>query len=213
MKKLLWFCFLVLMGWACNGTNDDSLGHFDSDGDDSTGDDDTGTGDSGDDDSSDSAGDDDAPAGKYTLETGLFELTIEMCQVNTCENAQGYGIHVHVGDRTPMELQTDGANIEANVDGMPFSGARTGDQFTLTGGMVMPLGTSQGMDCDLWVDATLDGELDADNHFSYAVAAQFTEYSGKDCGLYIGPSGIIPALPCDQAWDGLGYRVGDLKTN
>ena len=136
------------------------------------------------------------------LINGTWALNIAEALVNDCENDEGQGIHIHVGEDTLTEWTTDGGCVDMVSDPgseqeMPWTGTSDGATVDLTGKLQIAFGT-----CVTEVTAELDGALLDANTMDYTIAATFDvfrEDSPDACDfLQWGP------LPCDNAWQGRG---------
>ncbi len=138
------------------------------------------------------------------LANGTWALNIAEALVNDCENDEGQGIHIHVGEDTLTEWTTDGSCIDMISDPgseqeMPWSGTSDGTTVALTGSLEISFGT-----CVSQVTALLDGTLLDDKTMDYKIEATFIAYeelSPDACDLIVWP------LPCDNAWQGRGTWI------
>ncbi|MFH1467418.1 MAG: hypothetical protein ABIO70_23745 [Pseudomonadota bacterium] len=167
----------------------------------------------GDKDTADTAMDDTGPGDTvpdgYVLEDGRYTLDIDEVVFNHCENDVGHGLHIHLGETTPVQITQVGTSLSATSDPgsdaeMPMIGTTDGATFDLAGDVELSVGT-----CVLNIHAILSGTLTADSAFDYRMDATLDikeELSPDACSYIIGDGEehTFPALPCDQAWTGAG---------
>jgi hypothetical protein len=161
----------------------------------------------------DDTGPDDTVPDGFVLADGTYTLGIDEVVFNACENDVGNGLHIHVGETTPVEIAQDGASLTAVSDPgseaeMPMTGTTDGAAFDLTGDVELPIGT-----CVLNIHAILTGTLTADSAFDYRMDATLSvkeELSPDACSYIVGDGEkhTFPELPCDQAWIGTGALGG-----
>lgn len=142
------------------------------------------------------------------LKNGTWAMNIAEALVNDCENEDGDGIHIHVGEDTMTDWTTDGACIDMISDPgseqeMPWVGSTSdGSTVQLTGVLEIGFGT-----CVTQVTGVLDGVLLDDSTMDYTIEATFDvfeELSPDACD----PQFIVwGPLPCDNAWTGRGTWV------
>jgi hypothetical protein len=165
------------------------------------------------------------PGGSFPLQSGTWIAIVDEDQLNECENTVGHGIHIHVCepgacDTTDFDLSREGSCVDGADDDVGWTGTQEGDQIVLYGTAEFPIGT-----CVLGIDATLTGNLDSDETFSYDVDAEFfvlregvcmdgsdVDYEDCEnwqelsdaCDLIIGEQDQhwFSKLPCSQAWTG-----------
>lgn len=145
------------------------------------------------------------------LESGLWAFGAHEAVFNDCENSAGKGLHIHIGEDTMVDLVRDGTCLEGVSDPgspqeMQFLGETDGTAVTLEGSTVrLEIGT-----CHVGVTATLTGTMNASNTMEYrmdATADILEELSPDACSYIIGETEnhTFPALPCEQAWTGVGH--------
>jgi hypothetical protein len=145
----------------------------------------------------------------YVLADGTYTLGIDEVDYNHCENDVGHGLHIHVGETTPVEIEQEGTHLTAVSDPgseaeMPMTGSTDGETFDLAGDVELSVGT-----CILNIHAILTGTLTADSAFDYRMDATLSikeELSPDACSYIVGDGKehTFPELPCDQAWTGTG---------
>jgi len=121
------------------------------------------------------------------LESGQWEFSIDTQIENTCENALGKGVHIHVGDSTQLDLNRDGSCVDgqdAEGDGVPidpgfsdqgmiytqWSGSTNGDTLTLSGWLEVPIGGT----CYLGIAPTLNATMTSSTTLTYQMDAEIS---------------------------------------
>jgi hypothetical protein len=121
------------------------------------------------------------------LESGKWEFSIDTQIENTCENALGKGVHIHVGESTTLDLTRDGSCVDgqdADGDGVPidagfsdqgmiytqWSGSTNGDTMTLSGWLEVPIGGT----CYLGIAPVLNATLTSSNSLTYQMDAEIS---------------------------------------
>jgi hypothetical protein len=117
-------------------------------------------------------------------ESGVWSLSIDTELSNSCENALGKGVHIHVGESTRLDLLRDGSCVDAqdgDGDGVPidegfsdegmiytqWSGTTDGYNMTLTGWIEVPLGGT----CFLGIRPTLTATMNSSTSLTYQMDA------------------------------------------
>jgi hypothetical protein len=120
-------------------------------------------------------------------ESGLWVFTIDTQLENTCENALGKGVHIHVGDTTELDLTRDGSCVDGQDregDGVPidpgfsdegmiytqWSGSTDGDTMVLDGWIEVPIGGT----CYLGVAPVLSATMTTSNTLNYQMDAEIS---------------------------------------
>ena len=145
------------------------------------------------------------------LESGVWAFGIDQAEFNDCENSAGKGLHIHVGEDTLVDLVRDGTCLDGVSDPgseqeMIFEGETDGSAVSLQGSVVrLEIGT-----CVVGVSAALTGTMIDASTMEYrmdATADILEELSPDACSYIIGETEnhTFPALPCEQAWTGVGH--------
>jgi len=161
-----------------------------------------------------------APSGEYPLESGTWTFGIAEEMFNYCENAQGNGVHIHVGEDTNLDIVRQGSCLSAmdeefEENGVTlqtvWEGHTDGETLTMTGWVEIPLGT-----CWIGITPVLTGTMSSTGSLDYEVTAtvnvsrEGTYQNGEwidipdACDIAMGDETFhsLPYLPCDQAWRG-----------
>jgi hypothetical protein len=121
------------------------------------------------------------------LESGQWVFSIDTQIENTCENALGKGVHIHVGESTQLDLSRDGSCVDgqdADGDGVPidpgfsdqgmiyteWSGSTNGDTLTLSGWLEVPIGGT----CYLGITPTLNATMTSSTTLTYQMDAEIS---------------------------------------
>ena len=160
------------------------------------------------------------PSGAFPIESGVWEFGIDEALYNYCENAQGHGVHIHVGENTNLDIVRDGSCVTAMdeefvVDGETlqtvWEGQTDGETLTMTGWVEIPIGT-----CWIGITPVLTGTMTSTGALEYEVSAtvdvarEGTYQNGEwieipdACDIAMGDETYhsLPLLPCEQAWVG-----------
>ena len=117
-------------------------------------------------------------------ESGVWSLSIDTELSNTCENAHGKGVHIHVGESTLVDLVRDGSCVDGQDgegDGVPidpgfsdvgmiytqWTGTTDGNTMTLTGWIEVPVGGT----CYLGITPTLTATMTSPSSLTYQMDA------------------------------------------
>lgn len=176
--------------------------------------------------STDTAIDCSDPSGAFPIESGLWAFGIDEELFNHCENAQGHGVHIHVGENTNLDIVRNGSCVTATdeefvINGETlqtvWEGQTDGETVTMTGWVEIPIGT-----CWIAITPVLTGTMNSTGSLDYEVAAtvdvsrEGTYQNGEwveipdACDITMGDEShhSLPLLPCEQAWTGSAI-IGD----
>ena len=134
------------------------------------------------------------PSGSSTMESGVWEFSIDEQLANTCENVHGKGVHIHVGESTRVDLTRDGRCVDgqdASGDGVPidpgfsedtmiyteWTGTTDGDTMTVRGWIEVPIGGT----CFLGIEATLSADMLSPTEATYRMDADISVSQEGTC--------------------------------
>jgi hypothetical protein len=160
------------------------------------------------------------PSGAHPIESGTWAFGIDEALYNYCENAQGHGVHIHVGENTNLDIVRDGSCVTATdeefvVNGETvqtvWEGQTDGNTLTMTGWVEIPIGT-----CWIGITPVLTGTMTSTGALEYEVSAtvdvakEGTYQNGEwveipdACDIAMGDETFhsLPLLPCEQGWVG-----------